>query len=175
MTAAHRVSSMVGLVLLVALIAIAWPARLGGNLGLVIVAGHSMDGTYHSGDLLLTWKDDGYRVDDVIVYRVPDGEVGEGLRVVHRIIDGGIRTGFVTQGDSRDTPDLWRPRASDIDGTPFAVLPRGGYLLRWIFSPLALGLLCALCVYRLVARAESEPADEETDPIAKTRLPAPLG
>lgn len=175
---ARRISGRTGWLFVLAVILLAWPVQLGGNLGLVVVAGHSMDGTYRSGDLLLTWPSADYRAGDVIVYRVPDGEPASGLRVVHRVVSGDARSGFVTQGDNRDTTDIWRPRPHDIDGSPFLVLPVGGLVLRWLLSPLALALLCAVCVYLLVVGKNDTDSEGEAtrlepgDPVPAVGSPA---
>lgn len=162
MTPLRRIRGIVAWAAVVVIVLLAWPVRLGGHLGVVVVSGHSMDGTYHTSDLVLTWKHDTYRVGDIVVYRVPVGELGQGLRVVHRIIDGNDKTGFVTQGDNRKTPDIWLPQTSDIEGSPFTVLPRGGLALRWLFSPIALALLCACCVYLLLAKSSDDEAGDGT-------------
>jgi signal peptidase len=156
------VRSLAGWLLVVGVLLLAWPMQFGGNLSLVVVSGHSMDGTYRTGDLLLTWPQDDYEVGDVIVYRVPDGGPGSGLRVVHRIVtaDDGR---FVTQGDNRDTPDIWTVTAEDIDGTPTARVPAGGLVLRWLFSPVALALVAAVCIYLLVVGKDQE-IDEPGEP-----------
>jgi signal peptidase I len=148
-----------GWVLVAAVVVVAWPAQLGGNLSLVVVSGHSMDGTYHTGDLLLTWPQAGYDTGDVVVYRVPDGEPASGLRVVHRIV--GTQDGhFTTQGDNRDTTDIWAPTSADVDGRPFLRVPAGGLALRWLFSPIALALVSAVCIY-LVVVGKDENDDEQ--------------
>jgi signal peptidase I len=153
----------VGLWALVATVVfLAWPAQLGGHLSLVVVSGHSMDGTYRSGDLLLTWPHTAYDTGDVVVYRVPDGEAASGLRVVHRVIanDDGH---FTTQGDNRDTPDIWTPTADNVDGRPFLRLPAGGIALKWLFSPIALALVSAVCIYLVVVGKDDEAKDSQTD------------
>jgi signal peptidase len=141
--------------LLLCVVYLAWPAQLGGSLGLVVVSGHSMDGTYRSGDLLVTWPHDTYRTGDVVVYRVPDHEVGHGLRVVHRIIasDDGH---YTTQGDNRDTADIWHPTVADVEGRPVLRVPAGGVVMRWLLSPLALALTSGLCVYLLIVGTDDE-------------------
>lgn len=160
----RRIDGRVGWLFVLGLVVLAWPVQLGGNLGLVVVAGHSMDGTYRSGDLLLTWPKAHYEVRDIVVYRIPDGEPASGLRVVHRIVGGDARTGFVTKGDNRKTTDIWHPRPNDIDGSPFMVLPIGGLVLRWLLNPLALALMCAVCVYLLVVRTEDSAEGDGEEP-----------
>ena len=66
-----RVMLAVGAVLL-------WPAPLGGVVGLTVVSGHSMEPTYHSGDLVITARQPSYAAGDIVSYVVPAGEFGGG-------------------------------------------------------------------------------------------------
>jgi hypothetical protein len=63
-----------------------WPQSLYGRSTCVVVTGHSMDGTYADGDFLLVRSGGTYRVGDIVVYRVPVGDVMAGTQIVHRII-----------------------------------------------------------------------------------------
>ncbi len=152
----RRAASIAGWVLVIAFVVLAWPVQLGGRTGLVVVSGHSMDGTYRTGDLLVTWRHPTYEVGDVAVYRIPGTGAGHGLRVVHRII-GRADGGFLMQGDNRTTPDQWHPTASDVVGRPLLRLPAGGLVLHWLFNPLALALVCGVCVYLVVAKPAPTP------------------
>jgi signal peptidase I len=153
----RRVASLAGWAVVAAVVVLAWPVQLGGRLGLVVVAGHSMDGTYRTGDLLTTWRHSTYDVGDVAVYRIADAGPGHGMRVVHRII-GRAGTGFVMQGDNRNAPDSWHPVAGDMVGRPFGRIPGGGLLLRYLFNPLALAFVCGACVFLIVVKPDDEAA-----------------
>ncbi len=137
-----------------AVVVAAWPVRFGGHLGLTVVSGQSMADTYQSGDLVATWRTGDYVVGDVIVYRIPEGGAGEGLRVVHRVVEQRSDGSYRTQGDNTEYADPWVPTAADIDGRVVAAVPGAGTWLTWLVSPLALVLLAAGClaawVYRLV-------------------------
>jgi signal peptidase len=159
--AGRRVGSAAGWVLVAALVYLAWPAQLGGHLSLVVVSGHSMDGTYRTGDLLMAWQDADYNIGEIVVYKIPKGEPASGLRVVHRIIEK--KDGhFTTQGDNRTTPDFWRPTVKDVVGHPFFRIRAGGLALKWLLSPIALALVCGVCVYWAVV-GKDEQADEADD------------
>jgi signal peptidase len=187
---ARRIRDAAGWVLVAAVIFLAWPAQLGGHLSLVVVSGHSMDGTYRTGDLLFAWPETHNDVGDIIVYKIPKGEPASGLRVVHRIIeekDGRL----IVQGDNNDSPDFWQPTATDVVGQPFFRLRAGGLALKWLLSPIALALLCGVCVYWVVVgkdeKAEDDPEDtdaedtgaddtdaEDADAVEDAREPEPV-
>jgi signal peptidase I len=155
----RRVGNAAGWVLVAALVYLAWPAQLGGHLSLVVVSGHSMDGTYRTGDLLMAWPHADYNTGEIIVYKIPKGEPASGLRVVHRVIEK--KAGhFTTQGDNRTTPDFWRPTVNDVVGHPFFRVRAGGLALKWLLSPLALAVLCGVCVFWFVIGDDDEADDE---------------
>ena len=71
------------------------PILRGEPSRLLIVSGHSMDPTFHTGDLVLAWPGSGYDVGDIAPYRVPEGEPGAGglvhdethfLNALHEIV-----------------------------------------------------------------------------------------
>jgi signal peptidase I len=158
--AGRRVGNAAGWVLVAALVYLAWPAQLGGHLSLVVVSGHSMDGTYRSGDLLMAWPNADYNTGEIIVYKIPKGEPASGLRVVHRVIEK--KAGhFTTQGDNRTTPDFWRPTVNDVVGHPFFRVRAGGLALKWLLSPFALAVLCGVCVFWFVIGDDDEAEDDE--------------
>src|SRR3954471_5302519 len=90
------------------------PQTLGGNAGYVLVSGQSMEPRYHAGDLVLVLKRQSYHPGELIAYRVPKGDAMAGAQVIHRIVGGDAKHGFVVRGDNRTAPDVWRPRPRDI-------------------------------------------------------------
>lgn len=117
------------------------PPALGGRTGYVIVAGHSMEPTYHTNDLAITYETSRVEVGDVIVYRVPQGEQGAGAHVIHRVVGGDGVSGYVTQGDNREGPDTWHPDHGDVVGKVVALVPQGGRALAMAFNLGNLGLV----------------------------------
>lgn len=130
---------------LVALLAAWWfvlgPSFLGGPATYIIVAGESMEPTLHSGDLAVLRSQDGYAAGDIVAYRVPEGESGEGASIIHRIAGGTAEEGFVTQGDNKNGDDLWRPKPEHIAGKMWFSIPGGGNFLLRLRQPMTLGLL----------------------------------
>jgi signal peptidase I len=112
------------------------PTYLGGPTGYIIVSGQSMEPNLHDGDLVITTRFGEYEEGDVIAF---DAE-GRG-NVIHRIIGGDAETGFVTQGDNRDSPDEWRPRPSDIVGESWVHIPGAGKVFSAARNP---GVIAAL-------------------------------
>ena len=110
-------------VLLVLLMVLLWPARWGGPLGWTVVSGHSMEPTYQTGDLVLTVRQGGYSVGDVVVYEPPDPSLA-GRFVVHRIT--GVRPDgtYEIQGDNNPSADQWNPSDGDVQGQAILHLPR---------------------------------------------------
>jgi signal peptidase len=144
------------------LVYLAWPAQLGGHLSLVVVSGHSMDGTYRSGDLLMAWPHADYNKGEIIVYKIPKGEPASGLRVVHRVIEK--KDGhFTSQGDNRTTPDFWRPTVDNVVGEPFLRVRAGGLALKWLLSPIALAFVCGVCVFWFVIGKDDEAEEEQAE------------
>jgi signal peptidase I len=128
------------LVLPFVLAVVAWtyPVTLGGRTAYVIVAGNSMRPTYAPGDLVITRATDQHEAGDVVLYRVPEGEPGENLRVIHRIVRVNPDHTFVTQGDNRDRADQWTPGPEDIEGEPRFVIRGLGLWLRRFIDPIVL-------------------------------------
>jgi signal peptidase I len=148
-----RLRRAAGLAILVGLI-VAWtillrPVALGGGTTWIVVRGSSMLPTLGSEDLVIVRSAPAYAVGDVVAYRVPDGEIGEGHIVIHRLADGDGSDGWVVQGDNNDAPDPWKPRDADIVGAAWLVLPGLGGLFAWIHQPFVAAALAASIVVGL--------------------------
>ena len=118
MTARRRVRravrSLGALAVLGAFAYIVWPIMLGGSATFVVVRGHSMEGTYHQGDLLYARDDQAFAPGDVAVYRVPKGKPGAGALVVHRILRQLPDGTYLFQGDNKKSPDDVTPSREDL-------------------------------------------------------------
>ena len=141
------------------------PQALGGRAGWVVVSGTSMLPHMHTGDLALVERQSSYHVGEVVAYHVPKGQVGAGYEVIHRIVGGNARTGWVIQGDNRTLPDLWRPHNSDIVGARLLWIPKAYLILRFLHTPLLLGLLAGFGIFFkiLLAGDGGEKGDAETE------------
>src|SRR3954468_22550927 len=80
------------------------PSTFGGPAGYIEVSGHSMDGTYKTGDLILTRAQETYVKGDIVTFKVNGNQ-----QVIHRITGGDGVKGYTTQGDNNPNPDPWHP------------------------------------------------------------------
>jgi signal peptidase I len=173
----------VGLTVLTALVAV-WavtlrPQPLGGPALFVAVRGSSMLPTYESGDLVVIESAAHYAVGEVVAYRVPSGEVGAGKVVIHRIVGGNARDGFILKGDHNTASDPWSPRQADIAGAAALRLPGGGRIISLVRQPVILaGLAASIVVALVVARPTPPRRVPTTTPRRRRprpRAPAPSG
>jgi signal peptidase len=135
------------------------PQSLGGNAGYVLVSGQSMEPRYHTGDLVLVEKQSSYHAGQVIAYRVPRGDAMAGAQVIHRIVGGDAKHGFVVRGDNRTAPDVWRPRPRDIVGAKTLRIPNAIVVLQFLRAPIFLALLAAAFVFVHVLAGGSKPTE----------------
>jgi signal peptidase len=119
---------------------------IGGVVKARIVLTGSMEPAISPGDIIITTpitrKEP--KIGDVIAYQAKRFN-GENVAVFsHRIISGNIQNGFVVQGDANKSPDNQKPKAPDILGVVFFVIPFLGNIL----TPKALFLLVP-CIFGL--------------------------
>jgi signal peptidase I len=147
------------LIFLVALV-ILWPAQFGGFTGLTVVNGHSMQPTYYTGDLVVTLRLPSYQPNDIISFKVPQGQPGAGGRVIHRVFsDTSVKgqTVYTTKGDNNPSVDPWHPGNADILGKALFSIPAIGSVLGGASNPIVVGLVAGILVTLLVWRIGSGP------------------
>ena len=136
-----------------------------------------MEPTMYDGDFVITQQRSDYEVGDVIVYRIPEGDVGAGGFVIHRIIGGSMAEGFETQGDNRDKPDLWFPTEEDIVGEVWLDIPKLGRWLPLLRSPLVIAGFAALLAFAYVmtfdGKDDEEGAPTEGEPTVSSATTPP--
>lgn len=126
------------LVFLVGMLLFARPTwLLGGDTSTLIVSGHSMDGTYRTGDIVMVKEQARYAVGDIVGFQVPAGEAGEGMVVIHRIVAEGA-DGFTTQGDNNPDADPWKVSATDMRGRAALRVPALGNVTGMLRGPLGI-------------------------------------
>ena len=136
------------------------PTFLGGPTSYVLVSGQSMEPTLHDGDFVIARHQASYRKGDIAVYRVPAGDPGAGNLVIHRIIGGSAEDGYLLQGDNRTTPDLWRPRPSDMAGSLLMTVPRVGRLVPYLRSPFIVAAFTGYMAFLLVYLRAKDPESD---------------
>src|SRR4051794_8469747 len=161
----RRLNQAASLALLVALV-VGWaftlrPQSLGGPAGYVLVSGHSMLPRYHTGDLVLLERKSSYHVGEVIAYHVPKGDPMAGAQVIHRIIGGSPKTGWIVQGDNRTAPDVWRPKDADVVGAKALRIPNAVLVLQFLRSPVLIALLAACFVFVFALDRGDEDSEAE--------------
>ena len=82
-----------------------WPTSLAGHTTFTVVQGQSMEPEMHFGDLVYARSSAQYRPGDIVVYRIPDGQPGEGQLVIHRVIERHEDGTLVIKGDNRESTD----------------------------------------------------------------------
>jgi signal peptidase I len=128
------------------------PTAFGGPAGYIEVSGHSMDGTYRTGDLILTRAQDNYAKGDIVTFKVNNG-AGQ---VIHRIIGGDGETGYTTQGDNNPDPDPWHPTEEDVVGKSWHRFEGKAWLLHLPQRPWFVGVAAGL-ITLLVLGLDSKP------------------
>ena len=144
---ARLLRTVTQLMLLAGVLTLLWPAALGGKVHYVMVSGSSMEPKMHTGDLVLVRDQNRYGVGDAVAYEIPAGEVGAGSVVIHRITGGNATDGFRTQGDNRDTADVWQPTGADVLGKRQLLVPQAGSLVAKLRNPLPLAVLAGAIVF----------------------------
>ncbi len=149
-----------------------WPANLGGCTTLTIVSGHSMDPTYHTGDLVLSRCGEP-EVGDVIVYQP---ESTGGARIIHRVIGGDAAAGWEMQGDNNSFVDPFTPRGEEVVGVAQLHVPRIGILGAAMTSPVIwLSLIAFALALLLWPRRSEEGADADEERTADCEADAEAG
>jgi signal peptidase I len=153
---------LVGWVLVAAVISVCFvylrPEVLGGRVSYLIVSGHSMEPTLHSGDLVVALRKRDYGRGEVIAYHIPKNQAGAGALVIHRIVGGSARAGYITRGDNRDYRDPWRPKANDIAGEMKLHAPRLGLIPVYARTLFGIALIAAFVGF-LVLRGGADNDD----------------
>ncbi len=153
------------LMILVALL----PTRFGGVFTYSVVVGDSMQPLMKPGDLAIAAADDTYAVGDIVVFRVPEGQLGEGGYVIHRIIEFTDDGGIVTQGDNKDRPDFWELGQQDILGRRLVAVPQvGGLIATGGLLLLLLALVAGVLAFQAVMRWEGS-TDRQLEPAPRLR------
>jgi hypothetical protein len=112
---------------------------------------------------VLTRKAASYKKGDIVAYKVPRHEMGAGIIVIHRIVGGSARTGYVIRGDNNPFEDPWHPKAADMVGKAAVLVPRAGKILLLLHAPVPLASLAAgVAVAMVVVPGDQKTSGAET-------------
>jgi signal peptidase len=139
------------------------PTTFGGPAAYIEVSGHSMDGTYKTGDLILTRAQDTYEVGDIVVFEASGGQV------IHRIIAGNGTKGYTLQGDNNPDPDPWHPTDDEVVGKAWVRFEGKAWIMHLPDNPRAVGIaagLFTLVVLGIDAIPRRRKQDQDADPVA---------
>ena len=128
-----------------------------------------MEPRLHDDDFVIAKRHDTYARGEIVVYRIPESETGAGGLVIHRIIGGSEQNGYVLQGDNRTTPDLWRPRSTDIVGRVLVTIPMAGEVIPFLRSPLLVALFAGYMAFLFVYLGGKDPELSQEDTGAGSR------
>ena len=165
--ARHQTAIWFPWLILAGILAAIWPVRFGGSTSFMIVSGHSMEPTYHTGDLVITKARPSYSIGEVVVYKVPGSGAASGREVVHRLHEVLPDGKLLAKGDNNRTSDPWAISPSDIVGSKWAMLPKGGMILGFLRSILMLSVLFGVLVGWVFW-----PRQEEDEPAVVGAAPA---
>ena len=163
-TSPRRARRAFGVIMTLALVA-TWfiflrPDFLGGSTAYVLVSGNSMEPTLSDGDFVIARQQDVYRRRDIAVYRIPEGDVGAGHLVIHRIVGGSADEGYVLRGDNRTTNDLWRPHPDEIAGKLRMHIPLVGKAVPYLRSPLIVAAFAGVMAFLFIYNSGDRPRGE---------------
>jgi len=128
------------------------PDLAGIPLNQVIVSGDSMTPTFESGDIVLTHRRNTYPLGAVVAYRAP-AEASRGPLVIHRIVAGGARRGYIFQGDNRDP---WQVTPEHVLGEASLRVPKAGAAFTFLREPIEFAALAAAVSLFFVMRRQEE-------------------
>lgn len=139
----NRLAKASGYTLVCALVILAILSYSGAVKARVVLTG-SMSPAIEAGDIIITVPPTNRipQKGDVVAYI---GKRFDGTQVgvfSHRIIGGDLQTGFIVKGDANPSPDVQRPKLSDITGIVIFTIPFIGRLL----SPKTLLLLAPMVI-----------------------------
>jgi signal peptidase I len=145
------------------------PASAGGETSYVITHGISMEPGFHTGDLALLRRADGYHVGDIVAYHSEQMNTV----VMHRIIavDGDL---YSFKGDNNDFIDVDHPAAADFLGRLALRIPDGGTWLHRLGSPGGLAVVAfALLAGAVLPSPPVTAANEGEQLCPATPVPPP--
>jgi len=136
---------------LVAAIAVMWPARVGGRATYVTTFGTSMEPRFHSGDLAILFPASEYRVGDIVAYHSTLLDTV----VMHRIT--AVHEGhYLFKGDHNSWTDPDRPTKGQLLGKLWLRVAHGAVLLIALRNMAIAGAILALAFFAFPAKSPTD-------------------
>ncbi|MEX2294385.1 MAG: signal peptidase I [Acidimicrobiales bacterium] len=133
------------------------PVSVGGPTSFIGVTGVSMEPTFHEGDMTIVHRQSQYGLGDIVAYRVPAGQPGEGHNIIHRIVGGDGVDGFTTKGDNNSYTDVWHPTSADVIGEVWVKAPNLARWLGQLRSPGVIALVVAVGSFLVMVAPSRRP------------------
>jgi signal peptidase I len=133
-----------------------------GQLRLMTIYGSSMHPKLHQGDLAIAWKQDSYRVGDVVSYNATWGGDGHGHGVMHRITASSPQ-GLTLKGDANRRADPSYVHPGQITGRLVGVIPSGGTAVHTVRDNIWTIAMIAAALLLMSPSAPRAAADEWLD------------
>jgi signal peptidase len=135
---------------------------------MTVVSGHSMEPSYHTGDLIVA-RCGTPKVGDIVIYQ-PPGLDARAL-VIHRIVSETPDGHWVMKGDNNSYDDPWQLTNSDIVGIAQLQIPAVGSMLRaplvWTSLLLVAAALLIWPTRKLARGRRSANAPGDAEPIVE--------
>lgn len=116
-----------------------------GDRSLTVLSG-SMSPTIETGDVVVTEPvaPTAVKVGDIVTFRDPEGTSKLYSHRVRRVAPAGRDVRFVTRGDANTTFERWRVPADGTVGRVVYRVPKLGFAIAWMGTPIARTALTAL-------------------------------
>ena len=120
------------------------PINVGGRAAYVILSGNSMQPEFSLGDLVVTHRQNHYKIGDALAYEHPT--IGY---VFHRVIAFDEEKNYILKGDHNDWDDSYHPAQDEIIGKLWLHVPELGKTLEILRSPFAFAMLSLVFILLL--------------------------
>ena len=115
-----------------------------------VVTSGSMSPTFDAGAIVVTAPVDGntVRTGDIVTFREPSGLTTHRIAGMTSTSDAGVVSmTYTTQGDANEEPDAAPLHPENIVGKAQFIVPKLGYLVSFVKSPLGAGAFAALFLF----------------------------
>lgn len=127
------------------LVILTFCARLTGLTNWVVVAGHSMEPNFYTGDLILLWNTESWEVGDTVMYSIDIGGASN-YNIIHRLVSGDPANGWHARGDNKPDEDPWIIPQANVAGEEILRVPAVGNLMTVVRGPTLLAIAAGVFV-----------------------------